>query len=461
MELTPAPPQPLLLETEQLAQQLPSPRESPKPTDKSPENLISNDGQADKPGLYDDYNPTNESLDASDSLTHLMAPIQEVLRMETSLEPSLFMGDDENAMEESQAAENNVEDAMDLNTEDSHGIKDHHIVENGYAMEGDNAMEEEHQMLHLSEAEIDNEEDTLPSLDDIFNQTLSKSPTPEELGGGGMDIADEDEGSDFEDDSNVSSENDSEYETPRPNRNSAAEKKSKKPRRKMALTAREYVARLHEKEDEEIARRMKQEEEGKKSGAKRSRKRKLVGSDMGPSKTLKTANGNSFPISNDYSTFSKDDSLLPAESINAKTHADQIAQIMASIPQNCDTRRKTTQKQDLLEAKSLFGYKKVEAQDGNWKLKGMQTPMRSHQITAAAWMVKRELARMEPFGGILADAMGMGKTIMSLACIIGNPADDEHIAKFCKATLVVVPSKTIALQWEAEARVRILKQTCI
>jgi SNF2 family DNA or RNA helicase len=75
-------------------------------------------------------------------------------------------------------------------------------------------------------------------------------------------------------------------------------------------------------------------------------------------------------------------------------------------------------------------------------------------------MIKRELARMQPFGGLLADSMGMGKTIMSLACILGNPADDEHIAKFCKATLVVVPSKAVAQQWEAEARVRTLKQTC-
>ncbi|KAM0462078.1 hypothetical protein ACHAO4_001271 [Trichoderma viride] len=67
-------------------------------------------------------------------------------------------------------------------------------------------------------------------------------------------------------------------------------------------------------------------------------------------------------------------------------------------------------------------------------------------------MVERELARTNPFGGILADAMGMGKTVMTLACILGNQADDEHIAKFCKATLVVVPSKDIATQWEEEAQ---------
>ncbi|PTB41698.1 hypothetical protein M441DRAFT_139468 [Trichoderma asperellum CBS 433.97] len=309
-------------------------------------------------------------------------------------------------------------------------------------------------MLHALEPETNIEEDTLPSVDNIADQALAnlQSLEPEEFEGYGIDVAEEDKDSDYGDDGSASSDNDCEHEAPQPNHNSPAEKTNKKPRRKIALTAREYVARLHEKEDEEIARRMKQEDEGKKSGAKRSRKRKLVGSAMGPSKALKTANGNSFLVSNGCSSSSKDDSLLPAESITARTHAEQMAQIIASIPQNCDTRRKTTQKQDLVEAKSIFGYKKVEAQDGGWKLKGMQTPMHNHQITAAAWMVKRELARAEPFGGILADAMGMGKTIMSLACIIGNQADNEHIAKFCNATLVVVPNKAIALQWEAEAR---------
>ncbi|KAH8122154.1 SNF2 family N-terminal domain-containing protein [Trichoderma asperelloides] len=417
-------------------QQLLSPCQSPKPIDGSSENDLSH-SQAGKPEQRSDPNPVSEDNDPPVSLLH----IQEMLRKETSL----VVKDNQNAMEDGQVAEDDMDEAH--NQQDSHTINDNHPVENSHAMEGDLTME--CQMLHAPEA------DTLPSIDNIVDQALAdlQSWEPEEFEGDGIDVAEEDKGSCYEDDGSASSDNDHEHEAPQPNHGSAAEKtNNKKPRRKMASTAREYVARLHEKEDEEIARRMKQEDEGKISGAKRSRKRKHVGSDMGPSKTLKTADGNILLVSDGCSLSSKDDSLLPAESITARTHAEQMAQIIASIPQNCDTRRKTTQKQDLIEAKSIFGYKKVEAQDGGWKLKGMQTPMHNHQITAAAWMVKRELARMEPFGGILADAMGMGKTIMSLACIIGNQADDEHTAKFCKATLVVVPNKAIALQWEAEAR---------
>ncbi|KAJ4857177.1 type III restriction enzyme, res subunit domain-containing protein [Trichoderma breve] len=241
--------------------------------------------------------------------------------------------------------------------------------------------------------------------------------------------------------------------------NSPLEKKEKikKPRRKHATNAREFVARLHEEEDKKYAKRM-QREGSKKAGANYSRKRKLTGDDTDPRKTLKTANGSVLSIVNDGSSTSDGSSLLSMEPIQATTHAQQFAQLTAAqmksqIPQNCDTRRKNTQNQDLHEAASLFGYKRVEAVNGRWRLKGMETGLDSYQLTAVAWMVKRELARAKPFGGLQADAPGMGKTVMSLACIVGNQADDEHLEKFCNATLVVVPNKTFGKQWEEEAQI--------
>ncbi|KAL6901430.1 SNF2 family N-terminal domain-containing protein [Trichoderma evansii] len=444
MELTPAPPQPPPLRT----QQLPSPCQSPQSTDVYLEKLDSSDTQVDKPEHYNDSNPTSEDHDTLDPVFHLIPPVQEAL----SMERSLFVEENETVVEDGQVAVDNIDRAMNLDMEDSPAMNNSYIVENGYAMEGDSTIDQRRQMLDAPEAEMNNDEDTLPSVDDIFDQEMANLHLQKsgELEGDDADVAEEDEGSDYEDDSSASSDNDSEHEPSQSNRTSAPAEKTQKPRRKPAQTAREYVARLHEKEDQKTARKLKQEE--KKQGAKRPRKRKLIASDMGPSKALKTANGNSYFLSNGLSSSANDVPLLPAESIKASTHADQLAQLKASIPKNCDTRRKSTQEQDLNEAIKIFGYKKVEADDGNWRLKGMKTAMRCHQITAVAWMVKRELARMGPFGGLLADAMGMGKTIMSLACIIGNPANDEHITKFCRATLVVVPSKTVALQWQAEAR---------
>lgn len=438
-------------------QQLPSPCESSKPADDFPANIGSRDMQNDKLESNQDSNSTTEDHDPSDLLFHLIAPAQEA----PAMEPSLFVEDNENDMEDTQVAENKNEEATNDDKEDCHAINDKRILEDGYAMEVDNTTEEDGQTQSLLEADTDNEEDTLPSVDNIVDQELANLHLQRSQGdeGDDIDVAEEDDDSDYEDDSSVSSDNDCEHEAPQPNSTSASAKKDKKPRQKSASTAREYVARLREKEDQKLARRRKQEE-GKRPGAKCSRKRKLAESDLGPSKAIKTANGNSYLLVGGFSSSSTDIPLLPAESIKASTHADQMAQLKASIPQDCDTRRKNTQKQDLKEAIKVFGCRRIEAVDGDWRLKGMKTAMRCHQITAVAWMVKRELARMEPFGGILADAMGMGKTVMSLACILGNPPDDEHIERFCRATLVVVPSKTVALQWEAEARVRILRLKC-
>lgn len=268
-------------------------------------------------------------------------------------------------------------------------------------------------------------------------------------------IPEEKEGSEYEENCSPSSDDDCERTEQQANSAPNAKKHEKKAPRKLALNAREYVARLHEAEDRKDALR-KQQEEGKNPGVNRPHKRKPTGVDSGSRKALKTANGSFLSMFNSGSSASDGNPLLPAEPIEAKTHAEQIAKMMAGVPEGYDTRRRKTQKQDLQEAIKLFGYKRVEAINGDWKLKGMTTPMRNHQITAVAWMMKRELARMEPFGGILADGMGIGKTIMSLACIVGNQADTQHLKEFCNATLVVVPNKTIALQWEGEAMVGML-----
>ncbi|KAM0521908.1 hypothetical protein ACHAPE_002472 [Trichoderma viride] len=435
MELVPPAPQ-------SPPQQLLSPCQSPKPIDGNSEKLPSHDN------LADDLKPHNDCIPTSDD-QHDLIPllyVHDILSKEPSVEPSLFTEDSQDIMDDVQMEENSIGEAKNHDEQDSHAKMDNRIVEEGYAMEGDLVMEEEEQRVPQSfESEADIEDDTLPSVENITAEVLDnlQSQESEESEDDDVDVAEEDEGSEYDDENSISSTDEREHEAPEQNRDSATEKKSNKPRRKRALTAREYVARFYQKEDQKLARS---------SATKRSRKRKQVGSGTGSSKALKTASGNSFVISDGCTSSFNDDTLPPVQPIKAKTHADQMYQVIANIPENCDNRRSSTQKKDLEEAKKIFGYKRVEADDGKWKIKGMQTSIHHHQLTAVAWMVKRELARTNPYGGILADAMVMGKTVMSLACIIGNPADDEHIAKYCKTTLVIVPSKDIAIQWEEEAQ---------
>ncbi|KAG8410022.1 hypothetical protein J3458_019093 [Metarhizium acridum] len=227
----------------------------------------------------------------------------------------------------------------------------------------------------------------------------------------------------------------------------AAEEPSRK-RAAPAKTAREFIARLHKKQDEAAQKKQK----------KRRNKRKAEATDGEASKRSKTTNTSSG--SNIFASlthqvvggFDGDEPPVSMPEIDANTHQKQFALLRDSIPKGADTRRTKTQNRDLREAVKLFGYRKVKAMSGNWLLQGMETALYGYQLTAAAWMVKRECARAQPFGGLIADEMGIGKTITSLACVVGNPPEAEDLETYTKGTLVIVPNFDIANQWLKEVK---------
>ena len=54
------------------------------------------------------------------------------------------------------------------------------------------------------------------------------------------------------------------------------------------------------------------------------------------------------------------------------------------------------------------------AENGNWLVRGMKTSLKGYQMLGSAFMRRRENDTLEPKGGLMADQMGLGKTLMML-----------------------------------------------
>lgn len=107
-------------------------------------------------------------------------------------------------------------------------------------------------------------------------------------------------------------------------------------------------------------------------------------------------------------------------------------------------------------AYSTFDGNLVKASDlGHWSLRGMRSTLKSHQLLGCAFMYKREKDTKGPHGGILADVMGMGKTVQTLAVVVGDfhkrqPKRHQRDQQR-SPTLVVVPASLLG-QWEQECQ---------
>lgn len=141
---------------------------------------------------------------------------------------------------------------------------------------------------------------------------------------------------------------------------------------------------------------------------------------------------------------------LPSQPLFQRAGGERQAQLkalIASIPTETDKKAAMADKRYLDEAiKSFTGQGSVRpAADGNWTVKGMASTIKHYQILGVAFMRRREADRVVS-GGILADAMGLGKTIMMLTNITNGRAKPG--AKH-KATLIVA-SPALLTQWASE-----------
>lgn len=265
----------------------------------------------------------------------------------------------------------------------------------------------------------------------------------------------------------------------------AIAKPSKKPRRKVGKTAREVYYRDQEiRREKERAKAQKQNAKGGKGGKGGGRKpagkgkaaaKKGKGAAKGGKVALSglpQAASRPYPnqrsgideigqriindlMNNDPITERLQNPIFDVgpepEMRGQHTKSTQLQRLLANIPEGSNTKEAKSDKVKLQQASRSFGYAKVKAVDGKWLIKGMKSTLYHYQLLGAQWMIQRELSDEAPYGGLLADGMGLGKTVQTLACMVGNPPGEPDRNRGVKATLIVVPSSVIE-QWLDEIR---------
>jgi len=99
----------------------------------------------------------------------------------------------------------------------------------------------------------------------------------------------------------------------------------------------------------------------------------------------------------------------------SRNKTDALKELIASVP--IAEQKKAKRDIDILLAatRDFDGHAQVKA-DGNglWRVKGMSTSLKPYQVLGTAFMRRRENTTEEPRGGLMADQMGLGKTLMML-----------------------------------------------
>lgn len=146
------------------------------------------------------------------------------------------------------------------------------------------------------------------------------------------------------------------------------------------------------------------------------------------------------------------DDLQVFTDFKANTLKEQFQKLKDQINADpaADQKRIKAELKRITISRKAFGNKHCKPKDGKWLIMGMKKELHHYQLVGAGWMLQRELQQKDPFyGGILADSVGLGKTIEAIACIIGNPLHEDDRAEGKFGTLVVVPSNLVA-QWQDE-----------
>ena len=112
---------------------------------------------------------------------------------------------------------------------------------------------------------------------------------------------------------------------------------------------------------------------------------------------------------------------------------EAMASLISSIPVE-NKAKAASEKEHILRMTTILGSCKASTKAVGWDLKGMTSTLHHHQVQGAGTMKEREIGENEPKGGLLADEMGFGKTVMMIATMIANP---PALGEEYRSTLIV------------------------
>ncbi|TQN70479.1 Helicase-like transcription factor CHR28, partial [Colletotrichum shisoi] len=232
--------------------------------------------------------------------------------------------------------------------------------------------------------------------------------------------------------------------------------KPKQKRRARVKTAAEYWARREEHDREREAKGLKRKgiyNSSSSSRAKKTKASQTTNSDP-HDEEIKRQIDAVFQQRDAIQDRADRGDLPAAPTITATKKEDQLKQMREAAPEYFHPKLLNFQRVELSEATKSWGYRAVRCMNGLWLVRGLNTPMMNHQLIVGAWMLGRELRETPnmPRGGILADAMGLGKTIETLSCIVGNQASESLKDAGKGATLVICPSGQMISQWMSEVK---------
>ncbi|KAF9694487.1 hypothetical protein EKO04_007498 [Ascochyta lentis] len=128
-----------------------------------------------------------------------------------------------------------------------------------------------------------------------------------------------------------------------------------------------------------------------------------------------------------------------------------LKELIASVPVQ-EKKQARSDMNTLIQATKDFDGQRscMIAPGGNWIVRGMKTSLKGYQVLGSAFMRRRENDQNQPRGGLMADQMGLGKTLMMLANIVNSRDAMTQNKEGGPKTTLLIASPNLLSQWAAE-----------